>query len=171
MTGFLGHCAAGPLPSADSALWRFWEGQGSRGKSEHYAPLPLAGTVSGLGKAAVELSVSFISRMSPGVFRSSDRRPATLKPAMTARRTSEPSRAATSPLCFLRQAASAAPRWVLAGLDFRFDAQFRADASAARSQGRFEKFLSDTADYVRAPNEHGYLTCERRDRPLLRPGR
>ena len=39
-------------------------------------------------------------------------------------------------------------RWVLAGLDFRFDAQFRADASAARSQGRFEKFLSDTDERV-----------------------
>ena len=41
-------------------------------------------------------------------------------------------------------------RWVSAGLDFRFGAQFRADASAARSQGRFEKFLSDTANYVDA---------------------
>jgi hypothetical protein len=39
-------------------------------------------------------------------------------------------------------------RWVLAGLDFRFDAKFRADASAARSQGRFEKFLSDTDEEV-----------------------
>ena len=39
-------------------------------------------------------------------------------------------------------------RWVLAGLDFRFDAQFRADASAARSQGRFEKFLSDADEDV-----------------------
>ncbi|HEX3958319.1 MAG TPA: hypothetical protein VHZ03_17110 [Trebonia sp.] len=39
-------------------------------------------------------------------------------------------------------------RWVLAGLDFRFDAQFRADVSSARSQGRYETFLSDTAEYV-----------------------
>jgi hypothetical protein len=39
-------------------------------------------------------------------------------------------------------------RWVLADLAFRFDAQFRADASAARSQGRFEKFLSDTDEHV-----------------------
>lgn len=41
-------------------------------------------------------------------------------------------------------------RWVLAGLDFRFDAQFRADAAAARSAGRFEKFLSDSDEYVDA---------------------
>ena len=41
-------------------------------------------------------------------------------------------------------------RWVLADLDFRFDAQFRADASSARSQGRYETFLSDTAEYVDA---------------------
>jgi hypothetical protein len=41
-------------------------------------------------------------------------------------------------------------RWVLAGLDFRFDAQFRADVSSARGQGRYETFLSDTAEYVDA---------------------
>jgi hypothetical protein len=41
-------------------------------------------------------------------------------------------------------------RWVLAGLDFRFDAQFRAAAAAARSGGRFERFLSDSAEYVDA---------------------
>ena len=41
-------------------------------------------------------------------------------------------------------------QWVLARLDFRFDAQFRADVSSARSQGRFETFLSDTAEYVDA---------------------
>ena len=41
-------------------------------------------------------------------------------------------------------------RWVLEGLDFPFDEQFRADAAAARGQGRFEKFLSDTSEYVDA---------------------
>ena len=41
-------------------------------------------------------------------------------------------------------------RWVLAGLNFRFDAQFRAEVSSARSQGRYETFLSDTAEYVDA---------------------
>jgi hypothetical protein len=39
---------------------------------------------------------------------------------------------------------------VLAGLDFRFDMRFRADASSARAQGRFEEFISETADYVDA---------------------
>jgi len=39
-------------------------------------------------------------------------------------------------------------RWVLEGLAFRFDAQFRADAAAARGQGRFEKFLTDTSEHV-----------------------
>jgi hypothetical protein len=33
-------------------------------------------------------------------------------------------------------------RWVLEGLYFRFDAQFRADAADTRSQGRFDEFLS-----------------------------
>ena len=32
----------------------------------------------------------------------------------------------------------------------RLDAQFRADVSSARSQGRYETFLSDTAEYVDA---------------------
>ena len=41
-------------------------------------------------------------------------------------------------------------RWVLVGLNFRFDAQFRAAASAARSGGRFEKFLNDADEYVDA---------------------
>lgn len=33
-------------------------------------------------------------------------------------------------------------KWVLEGLEFRFDAQFRADAADARNQGRFDEFLS-----------------------------
>lgn len=41
-------------------------------------------------------------------------------------------------------------RWVLAGLDFPFNAGFRAEAAAARSEQRFEKFLNDTAHYVEA---------------------
>lgn len=32
-------------------------------------------------------------------------------------------------------------KWVVEGLNFRFDAQFRAATAAARSQGRFEDFL------------------------------
>jgi hypothetical protein len=34
------------------------------------------------------------------------------------------------------------------GLDFRFDAQFRSDASSARTQGRFEDFIIETAEHV-----------------------
>jgi hypothetical protein len=41
-------------------------------------------------------------------------------------------------------------RWVLAGLDFRFDARFRGATSSARSRGRFEEFLGDSADHVDA---------------------
>lgn len=41
-------------------------------------------------------------------------------------------------------------RWVLAGLDFRFDTRFRADASSARARGRFEEFISETANHVDA---------------------
>jgi hypothetical protein len=33
-------------------------------------------------------------------------------------------------------------KWVLEGLEFRFDAQFRADAADARNKGRFDEFLS-----------------------------
>lgn len=33
-------------------------------------------------------------------------------------------------------------KWVLEGLNFRFDAQFWADTADARSQGRFDEFLS-----------------------------
>jgi hypothetical protein len=43
-------------------------------------------------------------------------------------------------------------RWVLEGLDFRFDADFRTAAAAARDQGRFDAFLraaSIRADAVR----------------------
>jgi hypothetical protein len=41
-------------------------------------------------------------------------------------------------------------RWVLAGLSFRFDAEFRADASAARNEGHFDKFLSDAEEQLDA---------------------
>lgn len=41
-------------------------------------------------------------------------------------------------------------RWVLEGLDFRFDAKFRTEIADARSQGRFDEFLSATSEYVDA---------------------
>ena len=41
-------------------------------------------------------------------------------------------------------------RWVLSGLGFRFDAQFRAAASTARNEGRFEEFLSDADEHLDA---------------------
>ena len=41
-------------------------------------------------------------------------------------------------------------RWVAAGLDFQFDARFRARLAAARAEGRFEEFLNDEALYVDA---------------------
>lgn len=39
-------------------------------------------------------------------------------------------------------------RWVVSGLDYRFDADFRAEASAARRDGRFEQFVEETDYYV-----------------------
>lgn len=41
-------------------------------------------------------------------------------------------------------------RRALVGLDFCLDAQFLAVVSSARSQGRYETLLSDTAEYVDA---------------------
>lgn len=41
-------------------------------------------------------------------------------------------------------------KWVLEGLNFRFDAQFRADAADARSQGRFDEFLSAASMHMDA---------------------
>lgn len=40
--------------------------------------------------------------------------------------------------------------WVAVGLDFQFDAQFRANMATARTQGRFEEFLDEQAQYVDA---------------------
>ena len=39
-------------------------------------------------------------------------------------------------------------RWALSGLDYRFDPEFRAEAFAARREGRFEQFLDETGAYV-----------------------
>jgi hypothetical protein len=43
-----------------------------------------------------------------------------------------------------------AHKWILEGLNFRFDAQFRADAADARSKGRFDEFLSAASMHMDA---------------------